>query len=363
MIGSTIINLPNWSSTLIRLDKNLNVIWGKYYSYDIFFRDLYSDIDGTVICGDKTTGINLFKISPAGNILWSKRYDYGKEIQCRFINKTTSGDILIGGIIQNLTPYFVSGFLVKADSLGNDKWSRVYYPGVPELVNSLQVDNNKFAILSYNPFYFNYDTNLFLIDSMGQTLWAKCYKTNNSVGIISGIHTHNDQYIITTTGSSPYVGQNILSEYLIKTDSSGFSSCSDSTMLAMDSSFTPVEDVLSVSDTTANLFTQNINLTTSTNFSTYDICNLINKASTLAEIEFNVLIYPNPFRDVITINSEGAMPEKLILTLYNFSGACILKMDLTPGENKIDLSNFPKGIYHLKINGAKNQWSKNIVKI
>ena len=170
MVGAVVSSLPNYSSSLFRLDKDFNMIWVRYYSHDIFFRDLVSDTSGTVICGDKTTGINLLKVSPIGNILWNKRYNFGKDVQCRFINKTLNNDFLVGGLIDNLNPpYFVGGFLVKTDFAGNDLWSRIYFPGVPELFNSVSLPNNDFAIFSIYPYYNSYNTTLFVTDSDGVT--------------------------------------------------------------------------------------------------------------------------------------------------------------------------------------------------
>ncbi len=364
MVGAVVSSLPNYSSSLFRLDKDFNMIWVRYYSHDIFFRDLVSDTSGTVICGDKTTGINLLKVSPIGNILWNKRYNFGKDVQCRFINKTLNNDFLVGGLIDNLNPpYFVGGFLVKTDFAGNDLWSRIYFPGVPELFNSVSLPNNDFAIFSIYPYYNSYNTTLFVTDSDGVTRWAKSYKTYNNFSTFSGVQTDNGDYYIAASGKRPDLGQNNTSAYFIKTDSLGNSSCSDTTIANLDSTYSLIEDVWSLNDTIANLSSQNLNLTTNFNFSIYDICNSIISANSINDIGDKEMVYPNPFSDIIYIESENKISEKSILTIYNYSGECILKINLEQTINRIDLSGFANGVYHIKVKCAYKEWSKNIIKL
>ncbi len=51
------------------------------------------------------------------------------------------------------------------------------------------------------------------------------------------------------------------------------------------------------------------------------------------------LSYPNPVKDIVNVSSKGE--------LYNLNG-----VKISEGENKIDMTDFPKGIYLLKINNT-----------
>ncbi len=362
MVGAVISSLPNVSSTLIKLDKNFNVIWDRYYSYDIFLRNLFCDSTGCIICGDKTTGVNLLKVSPSGSILWTKRYDFANDIQSRFINKTASNDFLIGGIINNFSPYFVAGFILKVDSVGNDVWSRVYFPGVPELLNSIQVDNNNFIIVSDNPFYFNYNTSLFSIDSVGRTQWAKCYKTYLGLDRLSAVSTYDNHYIIAASGKRPDLGQNISSIYLLKTDQSGNSNCSDSNLTFADSTYLVSDEILTITDTIANLNSQNFSITATSNFTSFDICNSISTSIGTENSLDAFFVYPNPFTNKFNVFSETGFSANGLLTIYDYSGSCILKMKLTNEINEIDLSWYANGIYHINIKDSYRHLNKNIIK-
>ena len=59
-----------------------------------------------------------------------------------------------------------------------------------------------------------------------------------------------------------------------------------------------------------------------------------------------ILVYPNPFTDYIIVNTitDG------IATIYNLSGNVILNTNLQSGNNRIETSALPKGIYVLKFN-------------
>ncbi|MBK7430839.1 MAG: T9SS type A sorting domain-containing protein [Bacteroidetes bacterium] len=231
------------------------------------------------------------------------------------------------------------------------------------MFNSVSLPNNDFAIFSIYPYYNSYNTTLFVTDSDGVTRWAKSYKTYNNFSTFSGVQTDNGDYYIAASGKRPDLGQNNTSAYFIKTDSLGNSSCSDTTIANLDSTYSLIEDVWSLNDTIANLSSQNLNLTTNFNFSIYDICNSIISANSINDIGDKEMVYPNPFSDIIYIESENKISEKSILTIYNYSGECILKINLEQTINRIDLSGFANGVYHIKVKCAYKEWSKNIIKL
>ncbi len=61
----------------------------------------------------------------------------------------------------------------------------------------------------------------------------------------------------------------------------------------------------------------------------------------------NTVIYPNPVRDAVNINSE----EKIdLVQIYDLNGK-VLYSQKTPGQNvQINLNSYPKGVYIIKIN-------------
>ena len=63
--------------------------------------------------------------------------------------------------------------------------------------------------------------------------------------------------------------------------------------------------------------------------------------------------YPNPTKNTVTFN----ITEKILFELFSPLGQSLLKNELTPANNQIDVSVFPTGIYYLRI---KNKTMKLI---
>jgi hypothetical protein len=59
----------------------------------------------------------------------------------------------------------------------------------------------------------------------------------------------------------------------------------------------------------------------------------------------NINIYPNPFADYLVIKTTIAGTA----TVYNLSGTAVLNINLLSGNNRIETSALPKGIYILKV--------------
>ena len=59
----------------------------------------------------------------------------------------------------------------------------------------------------------------------------------------------------------------------------------------------------------------------------------------------NISVYPNPFTDYIVVNTDIAGTA----AVYNMSGTMILNINLNNGNNRIETSTLPQGIYVLKV--------------
>lgn len=71
-------------------------------------------------------------------------------------------------------------------------------------------------------------------------------------------------------------------------------------------------------------------------------------------------IFPNPATDKISITCQHK--QNLSLSVYNVFGALILSKELYNSKDEIDISNFSKGIYIIKIAGEDRAVMKKIVK-
>jgi hypothetical protein len=75
----------------------------------------------------------------------------------------------------------------------------------------------------------------------------------------------------------------------------------------------------------------------------------------------NIKIYPNPTKGVLLVETEGyekVAPEKTALYVYSFSGKQLFTKTYLNSSFTVDLSNYPNGIYLLKLilGDTKSEW-------
>ena len=76
--------------------------------------------------------------------------------------------------------------------------------------------------------------------------------------------------------------------------------------------------------------------------------------------EYTVRIYPNPTKGelVIAINSDDGVSCSGNLILYNMNGQTLKTIEIQSHSTRLDISDFPSGIYGilLDVGGAKSSW-------
>jgi len=70
-----------------------------------------------------------------------------------------------------------------------------------------------------------------------------------------------------------------------------------------------------------------------------------------------IKIFPNPSNGIFSINLEDTKQ----IQVYNSVGKLVLSKLFTQQNNSINLSNYKKGIYFLKINGSKTNFVKKLI--
>jgi len=74
----------------------------------------------------------------------------------------------------------------------------------------------------------------------------------------------------------------------------------------------------------------------------------------------NFSVYPNPANDKITI--DGVTSPNAILSIKNMVGELVLQRQLNNAKNEIDISNFSKGIYIIKIESTQGIMQQKLLK-
>ncbi|MGB5437085.1 MAG: T9SS type A sorting domain-containing protein [Maribacter sp.] len=77
------------------------------------------------------------------------------------------------------------------------------------------------------------------------------------------------------------------------------------------------------------------------------------------ELDFDIVAYPNPTNDKVTISHNSKTDEKLTFTIYDFSGRELIRKQLIEQENEINMQYLPPALYLVKITDSKNHSVKS----
>lgn len=81
-----------------------------------------------------------------------------------------------------------------------------------------------------------------------------------------------------------------------------------------------------------------------------------------SQLDFDVIIYPNPFQEYISIRFNR--DENLDLEIFDLLGKIVFKKSKVNNEMKIDMQNLSKGAYLVKVYDLKNKFSSfKLIKI
>ncbi|MGB4229295.1 MAG: T9SS type A sorting domain-containing protein, partial [Bacteroidales bacterium] len=78
----------------------------------------------------------------------------------------------------------------------------------------------------------------------------------------------------------------------------------------------------------------------------------------------NLIIYPNPVKNILNINWDDKINRQLNIKIFNLTGQLVLETNIEK-DNKnqyIDLSTLPSNIYLIKLTDIHgNYWIKKII--
>ena len=408
--SSTIRNAQSLADLgLTKVDSDFNVIWSKTYggySYDFGSRVKQTNDGGFIACGliGSQNGLltYLVKTDSDGNLQWTRVFDdvlhnnWATDVE----QTEDSGYIICGRILENPMSYTYDGYIIKTDSTGSMQWNKTY--------SSPEWNTFEDMTLSGDGGYFLFgvtdlvadslvrrDFSLTKTDSLGDVLWSKVYErpkddfgfsiinTSDNGLLLCGVkdyNTNNSSCIIIKTDTSGNIlwnkSYNSFSNYsygnraiqtfdggyfvgttmndgvpqlfLIKTDSSGNSYCTDSV---------PAFTISNTSYTTSSPFISSVNDSNSiasitTNPLTYSDINLC--FTGIPNIE-NALksfkIYPNPVNSALTIEIDNAKSIKI----YDLPGKVIMDKkiaDKVAGKIELDVTPLANGLYFINIDNA-----------
>jgi len=69
-------------------------------------------------------------------------------------------------------------------------------------------------------------------------------------------------------------------------------------------------------------------------------------------------MYPNPVRDVLTVNAT----KKSVAKIYNTTGQLMISQLIDGGNNRIPVEQLTKGIYIIRLFSDGKEYSKKMIK-
>lgn len=373
--------------TSISTDVNGNsYLAGYFYNDTITFDNIV--LKGTVTGPGDEGGLYVAKYDPSGKVLWAKSFGLTHWDHISSIGVDGNGNSYITGYFQgpsisfdaitltSIAPY--GGlFVVKFNPSGQVMWARtaeesgnggaqsttlyvdaIGNPYINGYFNSQTISfdsymflNRNFSVMGYDAFFVKYDAD-------GNVLSVK-----NAGGPVSSF---DKSISVDASGNYYLTGNGLVSMYNASGDSlwtifkygcTAKSICSApdgslyltgkfwSSAVAFGSTILTCEDP---GYSKGDFFIAKLNSYTTG-------INTFNKS------EMQVSIYPNPARNILTVENTSGIGNKTI-SIFNIRGQLLINQLIKRNRSDIDVSGLAKGMYFLKVNTDKGVELKKFVK-
>jgi hypothetical protein len=101
------------------------------------------------------------------------------------------------------------------------------------------------------------------------------------------------------------------------------------------------------------------NCSSQSNIYNLEIDNVLSIDSESINNYSDILLYPNPATDFIEINIiNETNPNASFAQIFNIFGIEVSKSSLTDGNNRINISHFPAGVYYIRIGDKTEKFVK-----
>ncbi len=405
----------NKDGFVIKLDTNGNVIWSKRYGtvgQDRVFSVLEMHNGDYIVAGYQVVnssgtgsdGLFIIRIDTSGNIVWDKYFsESATTVGLAFLNGaiiTNNDEIVATGFTNTFGAGDYDNFLIKLDANGNT----IFYKNYGDAI-----DNRMYAITELNNEYFlagksGSNNCLMKVDSSGNNLWAYYYsitgasnndfravtnngtsiiaagktdlsggeaiivKVNPSTGAAEGGATYGGNALDKFYGETSYgnaivgVGATTSTDvapsangdmFVVKTSANDLTACSGvlATIVDVSATYTTTNPTFPVG--TSSYTAYNVSATLiPTSFLTNQTCSSIVTAINEKTNNNNMLLYPNPANNQLTLSFKNNNQENVKISIFNMVGQNIKEIVLLKQNvvnEKIDISEFVAGVYFVNI--------------
>ncbi len=361
---------------VISLLPNGNTNWSKVFTDSLGVRCSSQNITYTSdnnllvtgLIGNQSSSrmILLMKITPAGNILWSRTFDTPDKQVINDVIETSDGGFILAG-----TTYDTSGYgnenihVIKTTSTGALVWSKAFGDSEDDEAIAItstsdgnyaiacqisHVDSNPPPACKPNPCT---DALIIKITEQGDTLWTRAYGDYQSEWVRDFISTPDNGFLI--LGTTPIIGLNTIVPFAFKLDNHGNSECYSYRPDNIKAENPPIQ----TSQRTMQSQPLSLNMTTTTG--NYWPRSPLNKAPICTSIgledfektEKEISISPNPSSGEVSL-SIGEHYSEATIFVREISGKTICTYQFSDDEPiKVNLMG-PSGVYilELHLNGS-----------
>ena len=331
---------------VVCIDSIGNLIWDKTIggSEPDGHPQISQDLDNNIyivgqtispVSGDKTapsygqSDIWLIKIGPAGNIIWDKSYggsnDEGMNFESiliynNYIYLCTYSASNVSGNKTDSCRGYADYWILKLDLDGNKIWDKTYGGAMPDAPETMIISQDKELIIGgisnsdisgdkLDPSFGMGDQWIICLDTNGFLQWQKTIGGNQDDDLSNMVEIGNNNYILFGSSQSGISG--------LKTET-----CRGNV-----------------------------------DYWVVEIATNVGIENNL-HAEKNVILYPNPATNSLTIESS----LKAIIEIINIQGQIVKIYPTNDTKNSVDISALQGGIYFLKLTTAEGSLVKKFVK-
>jgi hypothetical protein len=359
---SFVTGADSGNAYLIKTDANGGLKWAKSFGATNNITDAYSVKEtsdkGFILTGytngfgEPSGDVFLTKTDSVGNVLFTKTYggkgtDWGNSIVV-----TTDGGYMVSGTYSSdSTSTDMDAYLIKTNSLGDTLFTRTFGGSGYDFGQTVvQTAEGGYVLSGYTNSFGagNYDAFLLRTTASGDTIFTRTYGGTDDDEANCVFRCMDGSYGL--AGFTKSYGAGDYDFLLIKTDTSGFTGCSQHPFSAL-----PRQSATKVNTATFQVVpTVTTSSPTPTHISasgqSYDICNPIG-LGTEKSITEELRIFPNPGTGLFTLLLSNTSSEEIQIILTNLQGDVIFReteqIRQGPYEKIVDFNGFSAGIYLL----------------
>lgn len=344
------------------------LLWSRTFDIDLVTEknpgfDLALTGDGGIICtGKADADIFMVCISPAGNLVWTKRMnDFGNTYShAKTITRLHDGNYLIAGYRgENSFPFLSGMFLLKINSLGTILNYNFYYDSsnvisfIPEHIlelpdNTIRVSGNggPLTIAEFDASlnltlyaYWSHITNI-------QTT-SNCFDMKNNSLLVTCGDRIDQQYILRADGNISFCQMININSYLSSTLPVNESAYTNSINFNSGPLVTPSSNPLFAVTTYIHTFYCGVN---ETMLSTEEI----------SEVAATFTVYPNPVQNTGFLTFGLPADDNYQYLLYNTVGDLILANKCTGITGTVSMNGLAPGVYFLRVTNGSGSFDSSL---